>query len=93
MAQEGHVDSLIQSLETAIADTNKVNIMLDISLHEYRQTPVDAILYGQEARRLSEQLGFKKGVAFALKYIGLGHYFKGDYWEAISSWEQSLKAI
>jgi tetratricopeptide (TPR) repeat protein len=35
--------------------------------------------------------GFKKGVAYALKNIGLAYYTKGKYSETLGYWQQSLK--
>jgi len=93
IGQAGNVDSLKLLLQTAPADTNKVNILIDICISEYRSSPSDAIVYGNEARVLSEKLGYNKGLALAYKYIGMGHYFQSDYWETINQWQQSLAAF
>ena len=90
LGQTDYLDSLKLLLETAPADTNKVNTLIAICQQEYRQTPVDVILYGHEALDLSEKLGFQKGAALANKFIGLAYYFQGDYWETINHWQQSL---
>ena len=90
-AQISTVDSLKYLLKDAIEDTNKVNILIDISRNEYSSSPVDAILYGHEAQMLSEKLGYQKGLANAFKYIGMGYYFQGEYWETINHWQESLR--
>ncbi len=90
-AQISTVDSLKYLLKDTIEDTNKVNILIDISRNEYSSSPVDAILYGHEAQMLSEKLGYQKGLANAFKYIGMGYYFQGEYWETINHWQESLK--
>ena len=91
--QDPVLDSLKAELETALEDTNKVHTLLAICQLEYRQTPVDAVFYGQEALRLSENLNFHKGMALANKFIGLGYYFQGDYWETINYWQRSLSSF
>lgn len=87
------LDSLKAELETAAEDTNKVHTLLSICQMDYRQTPVDAVFYGHEALQLSEKLNFHKGIALANKFIGLGYYFQGDYWETINHWQQSLSSF
>jgi len=93
LGQAAYVDSLKLLLETAPADTNKVNTLIAICVSEYRSTPADAIVYGNEARVLSERLGYDKGLALAYKYIGMGHYFQSDYWETVNQWQQALIAF
>ena len=92
VGQTSNLDSLKTLLETAVEDTNKVNTLIAICQQEYRQTPVDAVFYGHEALDLSEKLNYQKGMALANKFIGLGYYFQGDYWETINHWQQSLSS-
>lgn len=91
--QADKLDSLKLALETTPADTNKVNTLIEICVNVYRSSPADAIIYGNEARVLSNSLEFHKGTALAYKYIGMGHYFQGDYWETINQWQKSLAAF
>ena len=93
MGQAENLDSLKLLLETAPADTNKVNILIAICQNEYREAPGEAIFHGNEARALSVQLGYDKGLALAYKYIGMGHYFQGNYWETVNQWQKSLAAF
>ena len=92
VGQISKLDSLKALIETAVEDTNKVNTLIAICQLEYRQTPVDAVFYGLEALDLSEKLNYQKGKALANKFIGLGYYFQGDYWETINHWQQSLSS-
>lgn len=86
------LDSLKAELETAVEDTNQVNILLAICQEEYRQDPVEVIIHGLEALDLSKKLDYQKGIALSNKFIGLGYYFKGDYWQTVVHWEQSLNS-
>ena len=45
------------------------------------------------ARALADQLDYGKGKARALKNIGLGHYYQGDYLKVLDYWTQSLEAF
>jgi tetratricopeptide (TPR) repeat protein len=88
--QESQVDSLKAILETLEEDTSKVNTLITICQQEYNEFPVNAVRYGHEALDLSEKLNYGKGIALANKYIGMGYYFQGEYWDAILRWQQSL---
>ncbi len=89
-SQGNSTDSLISAIENAVEDTIKVNNLISISSNLYRQSPSEAIQYGIQARELGERLQFNTGVAYALKNIGLGYYFQGEYPKAIGSWQQAL---
>jgi serine phosphatase RsbU (regulator of sigma subunit) len=89
-AQNTIVDSLKLVLGSCKEDTIKVNILISICQNEYRSLPDSTILYGNEALKLSEKLDYRKGLANACKYIGLGYYFLGIYTETINFWQQSL---
>jgi len=89
-AQDSETDSLRAILATCKEDTVKVNVLLAISGNLYRLSPLEAIQLSTEAKDLAEQLNFQKGVAHALKFIGMGHYFQGQYLETINFWKHSL---
>jgi serine phosphatase RsbU (regulator of sigma subunit)/uncharacterized protein HemY len=90
LAQDSETDSLRALLAESGQDTVKVNILLALSSNLYRLSPTEAIQLSTEARNLAEQLDFQKGVANALKYMGMGHYFQGHYSETINFWQLSL---
>jgi tetratricopeptide (TPR) repeat protein len=89
-AQDTETDSLRALLLTSEEDTVKVNTLLALSSNLCRSSPLEAIQLSTAAKDLAEQLNFQKGVAYALKYIGMGHYFQGQYPETINNWKQSL---
>jgi len=90
-SQSHKVDSLKTLLVSTNKDTAKVNILLSLSYNLYMSDPPSAILYGKEARELAAELGFTQGIASAYKYIGLGHYFLGEYFETVQSWQSCLE--
>ncbi len=90
-AQNAKIDSLKALLKTAHEDTIKVNILLDLSKRLYSLEPDESIRLGNQANDLAQKSDFKKGVAYALKNIGLAYYTKGKYSETLAYWQQSLK--
>ena len=89
-AQDTETDSLRALLLNSKEDTVKVNTLIALSSDLCRSAPSEAIQLSTEAKNLAEQLNFQKGVAYALKYIGMGYYFQGKYPEALDYWELSL---
>jgi tetratricopeptide (TPR) repeat protein len=49
------------------------------------------MIYSQEAIDLSNRLFYRKGLALALKNIGLAYYVKSDYSSVLSYWQKSLE--
>jgi len=89
-AQTDQIDSLNLILKNTIEDTIRVNTLIALSSNYYRTFPQEAIRYGLLAKELSEMINFKSGQAYALKSIGMGYYFQGDFIDALVSWQQSL---
>lgn len=82
-----------QESTNIVADTNHVNTLISKSIENVRTRPDDAIKYADSAKVLAESLGFTKGVALALKYQGMGHYFQSENFETINYWVESLNAF
>ncbi len=92
-AQNNLVDSLKLVLKDSKEDTVRVNNLILICQNEYRSAPDSAILYGNEALKLSEKLLYGKGSANSWKFIGMGYYFLGNYSETINSWQKALNSF
>src|SRR6185436_12830089 len=90
-AQDAKIDSLKALLKTVNEDTIRVNILLDLGKRLYSLEPDEAIRLGNQANDLAQKSDFKKGVAYALKNIGLAYYTKGKYSETLLYWKQYLK--
>jgi serine phosphatase RsbU (regulator of sigma subunit) len=84
------VDSLKTVLQETYEDTLKVNVLNELSDQLYATDPEEAIRFGRLAKNLAEKNNYKKGLAFAYKNIGLGHYMLGDFKEALENWDPSL---
>jgi class 3 adenylate cyclase/Tfp pilus assembly protein PilF len=74
-----------------VGDTNTVNSLLLLSKNEFGSDPDKAIQYALQAKQLAEKIDFKKGLALALKNIGIVNSNQGKYIEALDYYQQSLK--
>ena len=83
-------DSLLRLLKSAPEDTNRVNLLLELSKANFSDVPDEAIRYAEQSRVLSEKLRFRKGIALSLKNIGRAYYTKGDYVQTLDYWNQSI---
>ncbi|MBK7967186.1 MAG: hypothetical protein IPK10_19200 [Bacteroidetes bacterium] len=79
IGQKNPIDSLKSLLEGSAQDTNRVNLLLELSKANFSDAPDEAIRYATLAKDLSAQLQYMKGTAYSYKNLGLAYYFKGDY--------------
>jgi len=79
-AQENRgLDSLLRLLPRAKQDTNLVQLYYDIGYQYSMNDYGNAIQYYQKAKKLSEELGYKKGLILYTAYYGNILKIKGDY--------------
>jgi signal transduction histidine kinase len=84
------IDSLELQLQTA-SDTNKVKILCDLCW-EYRFVSADkALIYGNEALELANELGFKKGIAQSYNDMGIIYIDKANYTKAVNFFNESMQ--
>ncbi|KAF0195467.1 MAG: family 3 adenylate cyclase [Bacteroidetes bacterium] len=91
--QTREADSLKSLLKSAKEDTTRVNSLIALSGTLLRSNSGEALRYANEAKTLADKLGFRKGQAYALKSIGMGYYFQGNYIETLLYWQQSLETF
>ena len=77
-------------LVQAANDTTKVNTLLDIATELFRTQPDSSMVYSNKAIILATEIDFKKGLAYAYKNMGLGHYVKGEFSDVLVYWKKSL---
>jgi class 3 adenylate cyclase len=92
-AQNDELDSLKSLLDNSKVDTVQVKILNEISYSILNQDPNETIKYGIQARDMSDMLGYGSGKAYALKNMGLGYYYLGDYLKVLDYWSQSLESF
>lgn len=91
--QDPIADSLKSLLKVSKQDTSQVNLLNELSYYILNQDPEEAIKYGIMAREMAELLNYGTGKAYALKNIGLGYYYQGDYLKVLDHWTESLTAF
>ena len=92
-AQKSETDSLFNLVSRAKEDSVKADLLLALSKAYFSTSTNDAIKYATDAKNLSEKIGYKKGVAYALKNIGIGYFYQSKYVNTLDYWQQSLEAF
>ena len=92
-AQNREADSLKAVIAGAPDDTSKVNSLILLANKLVMSDPKTTIQYSTEARDLAERLNYKRGLGYALKSIGMGHYFQAEFLDVITYWQQSLNTF
>jgi class 3 adenylate cyclase len=90
-AQDEKATILLDALQKAKVDSQKVNILNDLSKFYLSSSPEKAKNYGITSMQLAEKIKYSKGLALAYKNIGLSDYTLGKYSETIEYFGQSLK--
>ena len=88
---QAHVDSLLQALPKQQEDSNKVNILQDLSFSYCTINAEKGIKYGQQALVLATKLNWEKGVAYAHNSLGNNYQKLSDYASALNSFLIALK--
>lgn len=84
------IDSLKQVIAAQSEDSLKVNSLVELGTLYLVNNPNEAIKYGKQARELAENINFLKGSGYALKLLGLGEVYQGNYLEADVYFKASL---
>lgn len=90
-AQSGGADSLNKILSQNIVDSERVNTLNALSKNFFSDNPDTSISIAMASRDLAEKIDYKAGISLALKNMGIGYYMKGDYIDAVKTWQQALE--
>ena len=92
ISQQSSVDSLINVLqENPSQDTARVNVLNEVAYKLFSLDIDKTKEYAEEARDLATKLEFLKGLAESLRILGIYNYFKSNYPEALSYYQQALE--
>jgi len=91
LQEQPRIDSLLAELPLVIEDTNKVNVLVDLSFTYCSINPDQGINYGNQALKLSHKLNWKKGIANSNSKIGNNYYMKSDYSSALEYYFKALE--
>lgn len=88
-AQQNSWMDTIPELKGITEDSARVDMLIELSKACFRSTPQKAIDYAEAAKGIAESIDYTKGVALALKYVGMGYYIQADWMDVILAWKQS----
>ncbi len=87
-----HIDALLKELAKSRQDTNKVNILYELSTGYFYSNTSKGIKYGEEGVALAKQLGWTKGLAKLYNTLGNCSSYGQSYQNALLYYQKSLKA-
>jgi len=90
-AQQTQIDSLKQLLNKRIADTSRVNLMVELSRQYYLQKPDSGLIYASQALAISKTTGNKKGEVRSLTQVGFSMWVLGNMPAASQTFISSLR--
>lgn len=90
-AQKLTTDSLYIELQKAKEDTNKITILIDLSIELQHSYPDSAINYAEKGLSLAKKLNYKKGEADLFNNLGNINWNLGYYDRAISSYQTAIE--
>src|SRR6186713_640492 len=89
--QSKEVDSLIKLLEKTPADTNRVELILNIANKLYFYQPGLSLEYSEKALKLASDLDYKNGIVSSLNLAGESYRLTGNYPKALQYQLQALE--
>lgn len=89
-AQERHIDSIKMLLSSDLHDTSRVIIYNRLFFNYIFVDADSALRYGNHARDLARQIGYRRGEATYLNHLGVWHRIEGDYGSSVQRLMESL---
>jgi class 3 adenylate cyclase/TPR repeat protein len=74
-------------------DTATVNALIAEAKSLVSSDSAKAISLATQAKEMAIELKYPKGEATALKYIGMAYYLKGQYFQTLNFWKESLEVF
>lgn len=84
-------DSLRQAISAAPPNSNRIKLLFQLSALLRNNHVEQAIAIDSQAYVLSKKIGYTTGKAKALNGLGIGHFFMGNYSQAIISWREAKR--
>lgn len=89
-AQNREIDSLKRILPELKNDSTKVLTLIDMGMQSLDIDLIAATRYGSQAKALAETIEYKRGIANALKLLGISYALQGKIPEATERFKESL---
>ena len=91
LAQKPETDSLLKALAGATADTQRVNILNDLS--SLQDKPESKQKYAEEILKISEKTGYIKGLTWGYNLLGAVARSRADFKLALKHYGKSLEML
>ncbi len=91
-SQNKVLDSLENKLKThQHRDTLRVKLLINTANNCQHESPEKALKYIQEAREISENTGWLKGLSASIRQEGIVYYYQANTEKAMDLWQEALK--
>lgn len=88
-----NIDSLKTKLQSNMADSARVDLLINLSKMLYGVDADEAIYHSKEAIEISKKSNDIRRLALAHKSVGIANYYKGNYVDVVDDWSMSLEAF
>jgi tetratricopeptide (TPR) repeat protein len=88
-AQNNSSDSLITLLNQKKSEKEKLGLLIQITKSFINTQPDNALVYGKLAISTAQKVNDNAQLALTYKYLGIAHFNKGDYVNALDNYELS----
>lgn len=83
--EEGNkIDSLLKEEQNAVADSLKINLLVEVAYAYINTKPDEVIKYAEQALAISKKNNWTKGIARSLEIIGRAYWKKRKFNEALA---------
>lgn len=89
-SQNAETESLIKKATQANDDSIKVNALISLAVENFQSAPEKSLGYAQQAQSIASKIKFRKGEAYAYKWMGIINNQQGDYYGALVNSNKSL---
>jgi tetratricopeptide (TPR) repeat protein/DNA-binding CsgD family transcriptional regulator len=91
-AQNTELDSLKNLLQlNGKPDTVRVNLLNRVASISYSTDIDNTLKYAEEARKLADNLNYRKGIAESIRLTGVYYRYKSDYPQALEKYQKAVK--
>ncbi|MFC2131533.1 tetratricopeptide repeat protein [Bacteroidota bacterium] len=88
---QARIDSLLSELSKAKEDTNKVNLLNNLSSHNITINSSEGLKYGKRGLELAKEFDWKKGIAKCYISLGANSFSLRNYSKSLVYWQKALK--
>ena len=92
-AENKQTDSLMKVFNSSTQDSVRVNILNQLSKQLLNSDADKSFAYAQQSKDLATKIGYKYGLAYAYKYLGIGYFNRSDYISAIKDYQNASEVF